>query len=274
MADMGGAWATAIVSLGTGIANFIQQQEANNIARDEYNLATDEYNLNLAKEKKSANDSLRSIDREISSMQMSILGNQIEKEAALIQVKSYDKWLENYDTMYNQQMASRQVQTDQLKASGQESYENFINAIGSQNAQAGFTGRLGGVGTSQGAVTQAIDKKLVDYVGEDRQLDANGGIYGRQLTAANMETQQLQKDLQFQKDEITGNRSISSRSADQLQESIFNTQTAIYSAEESRHELEDWIDENLEGKEKVEKREEEDTSEADYYINKAKSKIG
>jgi hypothetical protein len=63
-----------------------------------------------------------------------------------------------------------------------------------------------GPGTSSAHVTGYIDKKLVEYVGEDRTLDEHGGLFGSQLTAANMEMQQLKANLERQRMDVLGNK--------------------------------------------------------------------
>jgi hypothetical protein len=124
----------------------------------------------------------------------------IAENNAQNEIDSYDRWLGNYEGLYAQEVQSKQTQTDQLTASGKEAYQNFLNAIGYADALAGATGRAG-AGTSQASAAKALDKKLVDYAGEDRTLDADGGLYGSQLTAANMEMDQLKKGLETQRQE-------------------------------------------------------------------------
>jgi hypothetical protein len=131
--------------------------------------------------------------------------SQIAANNAYNQVAQYDRWLANYEDMYAQQVQSKQAQTDALVASGKETYENYLNAIGYADAVAGATGRVG-AGTSASHVTGMIDRKLVEYVGEDRKLDAHGGLFGSQLTAANMEMQQLKAQLEMQKQNVLGDR--------------------------------------------------------------------
>jgi hypothetical protein len=149
---------------------------------------------------------VRDDEKDIADMKGSLAGYDIEIASSEAQVDSYDKWLANYSDMYKQQMTANQAEIESFKASGLESYENFMNAIGEQDAVSGATGRAGGAGLSQGAVTKKIDEKLVDYVGEDRTLDNSGGLYGTQLTAAEMGRQQLDKDLDFQLYEAAQNR--------------------------------------------------------------------
>jgi len=127
------------------------------------------------------------------------------------QIISYDQWLSNYGSQYAQEVQSKQAQTDALNASGRETYENFLNAIGYADAAAGASGRVG-AGTSQAHTTSMIDRKLVDYVGADRTLDATGGLFGSQLTAANMEMGQLKADLQLQKQQVETDRRIAEQS--------------------------------------------------------------
>jgi hypothetical protein len=134
-----------------------------------------------------------------------VANRQAHVNSANNEVAQYDRWLDNYGDMYAQQVQSKQAQTDTLVASGKETYENFLNAIGYADAAAGASGRVG-AGTSASHVTSMLDRKLVDYVGEDRTLDEHGGLFGSQLTAANMEMGQLKANLQRQRMDVLGNK--------------------------------------------------------------------
>jgi hypothetical protein len=142
------------------------------------------------------------------------------------QVDSYDKWLGNYQNQYNQQTASKNAQTEALKASGLEAYRNFTDAIGYSDALAGASGRVGG-GTSAGAVTKGLDTQLVNYVGEDRTLDSYGGLFGAQLGAANLELAQMKTDLEYQKYEAEQNRNIAFQSIEHFENAKIRTRNAI-----------------------------------------------
>jgi hypothetical protein len=149
--------------------------------------------------------------KDIAQLEGQLADYDISITEARAQADSYDKWLGNYQNQYDQQVASKNAQTEALKASGQEAYENFMNAIGYSDALAGATGRIGG-GTSAGAATKAVDTQLVSYVGEDRTLDSYGGLFGAQLGAANLETAQMIEDLKLQKYEAEQNRDIAFQS--------------------------------------------------------------
>ena len=177
--------------------------------------------------KKAANNQLAyQKQKDYTQMQGQIAEYQLGIEESRAQVDSYDKWLGNYQNMYDQQMASRNAQTEALKASGQEAYENFMNAIGYSDALAGASGRVGG-NTSAGAATQAIDRRLVNYTGEDRSLSGYDGLFGAQLQAANLETDQIRKDLEFQLFETRQNRDLAEKSIEHYENAIERTQSAM-----------------------------------------------
>jgi hypothetical protein len=134
-----------------------------------------------------------------------VANRQATVNSANNEVAQYDRWLANYGDMYAQQVQSKQAQIDTLVAGGKETYENFLNAIGYADAAAGASGRVG-AGTSSSHVTGMLDQKLVDYVGEDRTLDEHGGLFGSQLTAANMEMGQLKANLERQRMDVLGNK--------------------------------------------------------------------
>jgi hypothetical protein len=184
------------------------------------------------------------MDLQIGSMLSEGLQHELDAESAAAKIANYDAWLDNWGGQYAQEVASKQAQTEALKYSGRESYENFLNAIGYADAAAGATGRIG-AGTSQAAVTGLIDTKLVEYAGEDRTLDEEGGLFGAQLKAAYMETEQLKNDLKFQYEEMSANRELETRSLDIYKAAIEQNKKNIEGATKSRNELEGFIYENF-----------------------------
>jgi hypothetical protein len=224
-------------------ANIIAQQQAN-IAQQNLELSKQQLELSKQNSYVSGQATLLNYDKAIADMEAAKSLYGIEIRNAESQIESYDMWLGNYGAQYAQEVASKQAQTDQLQASGQEAYENFLNAIGYSDAQAGATGRVG-AGTSQSVVTGGIDRKLVDYVGSDRTLDAYGGLYGAQLTAANLEMEQLKIDLGFLKYEIEKHRSLTLESVSDYQRAIELTDQSIASSNAARNELEQFIEKNF-----------------------------
>jgi hypothetical protein len=228
-----GAGAAAI---GVGL-NAKQGKEANKTAQEQ--LALDEKNSYL-----NGQNTIRDIEKTIADLEGAKIQYGIDIRDAQSQVDSYDKWLGNYSSQYAQEVQSKQAQTDSLMASGKETYENFLNAIGYADAMAGATGRVG-AGTSQAATTGMLDRKLVDYVGEDRTLDANGGLFGSQLTAANMEMDQLKIDLEFQRQEMAANRDIAFASISDWQQAMDLTQGSIDKSTAAKNDLQDFINRNF-----------------------------
>jgi hypothetical protein len=218
--------------------------EANRIANDQLNLARDQFELEKKNTALSAIDTLRTYDKEIAQMQGDYAQLGIDIRDTQSQITSYDKWLSNYSAQYAQEVQSKQAQTDALMASGKEAYDSFLNAIGYSDALAGAAGRVG-AGTSQALTTGALDRKLVEYVGADRTLDAAGGLFGSQLTAANMEMGQLKVDLGFQQQEAVMNRSNLQQSLGELQTAKSTTETSIRNAKASQNSLAAFIQQNF-----------------------------
>jgi hypothetical protein len=188
--------------LGLGIASYFEQKDQ----------AQKQFNYNKVKDLTQMNG------------QMAEYALGIEESQA--QIASYDQWLGGYQSTYDAQMAAQNAQTSALKASGQDAYNNFINAIGYSDALAGASGRVGG-DTSAGAVTQAADRKLVEYVGEDRTLDGYGGLFGEQLQLANIQTDQARQDLELQRSEVEQNKDISKRAIKKYRSAITRTSEAF-----------------------------------------------
>jgi hypothetical protein len=242
--DGGGSYAEAAVALAQLLSSTIIGNEANKISNKELTVSKNQFELSQKEAGLNAVETLRTYDKDIAQLKGDYAQLGIDIRDTQTQITSYDKWLSNYSAQYAQEVQSKQAQTDALKASGKESYDAFINAIGSQDALAGASGRKGG-GTSAGAVTQGIDQKLVEYVGADRSLDENGGLFGSQLTAANMEMGQLKVDLGFQYQEATMNRSNVAQSLGDLQSAQATTKTSILNAQSSQNSLAQFISKNF-----------------------------
>jgi len=227
----------AAAAIVPAVISGIQGMNANKTAEKQYE-------LNNASATISAKGAIIDYEKNIADLEGSKIQYGIDIRDAQSQVDSYDKWLANYGAQYAQEVQSKQAQTDALMASGKESYENFLNAIGYADAMAGATGRVG-AGTSQSHTTGMLDRKLVDYVGADRTLDANGGLFGSQLTAANMEMEQLKVDLDFQRQEMAANRELTQASIADWQKAISLTDQSIAGSKAAKNELEAFVAQNF-----------------------------
>jgi len=232
---------SAVVGAGAAVAGAItgaKQGEQNiNIQQNQLDIQTKNSYLNGL-------NSVRDYEKSIADMEGAKIQYGIDIRDATSQIESYDKWLGNYNAQYAQEVQSKQAQTDSLMASGKETYENFLNAIGYADAMAGATGRVG-AGTSQAMTTGMMDKKLVEYVGDDRRLDANGGLFGSQFTAANMEMEQLKVDLDFQRQEMQKNREITQSTIADWQQAITLTDQSIRNSTAAKNDLQAFIDQNF-----------------------------
>jgi hypothetical protein len=238
----------AVVGVGVGIAGTVinakQGQKANEVAQQQTNISQQQLEIQTKNSYLNGLNSVRDYEKSIADLEASKIQYGIDIRDAQSQVDSYDKWLQNYSSQYAQEVGSKQAQTDQLQASGKEAYENFLNAIGYSDALAGATGRVG-ANTSQALTTGALDRKLVEYVGEDRTLDATGGLYGSQLTAANLEMEQLKVDLEFQRYEMEQNRANSLSTIADYQRAISLTNQSIANSKAAKSDLEQFIEQNF-----------------------------
>ena len=231
------AGVSALAGVGGAIVSGVQGKKANDNAQAQQDLAMKNSYL-------SGQNTIRDYEKSIADLESSKIQYGIDIRDAQSQIDSYDKWLANYSDQYTQEVQSKQSQTDQFMASGKETYENFLNAIGYSDAMAGATGRVG-AGTSQAHTTTMFDRKLVDYVGADRILDANGGLYGSQLSAQNMEMDQLKLDLDFQRQEMETNRNLALSSIDDWQQAINMTDQSIAKSTTAKNDLQSFIDLNF-----------------------------
>ncbi|MDR0586200.1 MAG: hypothetical protein LBG26_03070 [Treponema sp.] len=244
-----------VAGVGVGIAGLVtgtqQAKKANktaqqqtDIAQQQTDISREQLDIQTKNSYLSGLNSIRDYEKSIADLEAANIQYGIDIRDAASQVDSYDKWLANYGGQYAQETAGKQAQTDQLMASGKESYENFLNAIGYSDALAGAAGRKGG-NTSQGKSTGALDQKLVDYVGADRTLDANGGLYGSQLTAANLEMEQLKVDLDFQRQEMEANRANTLSTIADYQKAIELTDQSIANSMVAKDDLQYFIEQNF-----------------------------
>ncbi|MDR2729518.1 MAG: hypothetical protein LBB81_01305 [Treponema sp.] len=238
----------AVVGAGAAVAGTVinakQGAKQNEVAQQQQNISQQQLNIQTQNSYLNGLNMVRDYEKSIADMEGTKIQYGIDIRDAQSQVDSYDKWLGNYNNQYAQEVQSKQAQTDQLMASGKETYENFLNAIGYADAAAGATGRIG-AGTSQAKTTGMIDQKLVDYVGADRMLDANGGLFGSQLTAANMEMEQLKVDLEFQRHEMASNRELFQTSISDWQRAIELTDQSINNSTAAKNDLQQFIDQNF-----------------------------
>ena len=244
-------WITAgaaVVGAGAavfGAINSAQQgKKANDVAQAQQNISQSQLDLQTQNSYLNGLNTVRDYEKTIADLEGAKIQYGIDIRDATSQIDSYDKWLANYGAQYAQEVQSKQAQTDSLVASGKETYENFLNAIGYADAMAGTTGRVG-ARTSQAATTGMLDHKLVDYVGDDRRLDANGGLFGSQLTAANMEMDQLKVDLDFQRQEMEVNRELTQSTIADWQQAITLTDQSIKNSTAAKNDLQRFIDQNF-----------------------------
>jgi len=226
-----------LLGLGFNVAGLTMSSKQNDInnqfSKEQLKLQKESMGLQIIGLRHDLNKGIQGMRNEIDQY-------GIEIQAANSMIDGYDKWLTNFSDMRAQQVQSKQAQTNALMASGKETYNNFLNAIGYSDALAGATGRVG-AGTSAALTTQAIDQQLVDYVGQDRILDANGGLFGSQLTAANMEMDQLKMDLYWQNLEAYENRKILESSIGNWENAIARTEESIFQSEQVGRELEKYL---------------------------------
>jgi hypothetical protein len=237
-----------VVAAGAAIAGAVtsgvQGAQANSAAQSQNDIARAQLHIQTQNSYLNGLNTVRDYEKSIADLEGAKIQYGIDIRDATSQVQSYDKWLANYGSQYAQEVQSKQAQTDALTASGKETYENFLNAIGYADAMAGATGRVG-AGTSQARTTGMLDQKLVDYVGADRKLDANGGLFGSQLTAANMEMGQLKVDLEFQRQEMAANRELAQASIADWQQAIRLTDQSIANSTAAKNDLQQFIDQNF-----------------------------
>jgi hypothetical protein len=239
-----------VIGAGAAIAGTVisatQGAQSNSAAQQNVDISREELDINTKNSYLNGLNSVRDYEKSIADLEGAKIQYGIDIRDSQSQVMSYDMWLANYGNQYAQEVASKQAQTEQLKASGKETYENFLNAIGYADAQAGATGRIGG-NTSQGKTTGMLDRKLVEYVGADRTLDARGGLYGVQLSAADMEMEQLKVDLDFQRQEMEMNRTNTAATIADYQRAIELTDQSIANSTAAKNDLQQFIERNFGG---------------------------
>jgi multidrug efflux pump subunit AcrA (membrane-fusion protein) len=157
------------------------------------------------------------------------------------QISSYQGWLDNYAGMYAAETTSAQAQIAELDLSGKQQYQNLMNTLGYADAVAGASGRVG-AGSSMAAAGGAARQSVVDYAGADMVLDKNGGLFGLQRTAAELNYGQLQIDLENQRAEALGQIDILRQSLDITDEAYDAYTQSIAEAQSTRSEFQKFLD--------------------------------
>jgi hypothetical protein len=104
---------------------------------------------------------------------------------------SYQKWLDNYGSLYENE-------TKSYEYAGRQQFDELMAGLGYADALAGATGRAA-AGTSMAAVGQSMKQKVVGFAGDDMTLDRNGGIYGMnyERLVYELENQRLENQMQM-----------------------------------------------------------------------------
>jgi predicted nucleic acid-binding Zn-ribbon protein len=205
------------------------EQKQARAAEKQADISQEQLNLQKRQQREDNKAVLREYERDLYDIDSQIAQFGIDLKELQSQQTSYSDWLAGYQDMYDLQTNAKNAEIAAFKSAGQESFENFMNAIGYADASAAARG-LVGAGTSAAAVGSDLDRKLVDYVGEDRTLDGNGGLYGTQLKVQEDSLAQLQSDLASQEKEMRGN-------LENVASAITTTNTAITTAKTQKTDI-------------------------------------
>lgn len=211
----------------------MSKDDAESIARE--NLALQKQQLQL-----SGRGALIDADASIASMTGQIEQYEIDMLDYGQQIKSYDQWLANYDNLYRMNTLAKDAEIAQFQQSGLESYESFMNAIGTQESDAAMTGRIG-AGTSSAAAAGQLDRNLVTNFGADRSLEGTDGIYGMQSEVQTLEKADLELDLANQKESMTGQKDVAEQAVERTGDAISEAQKNKKSAQAERARLQQFV---------------------------------
>jgi hypothetical protein len=181
------------------------------------------------------------IDSDIADIKNQQRQLEIDKMDYGAQINSYQSWLDNYADMYAAETTSAQAQIAELDASGKQQYQNLLNTLGYADAVAGATGRVS-AGSSMAAAGGAARQSVVDYAGADMRLDKNGGLFGLQRTAADLNYAQLQLDLENQRVEALGQMDILKTSLKITDEAYAGYTNSITKAREAKSKFDAFLD--------------------------------
>jgi hypothetical protein len=244
MSDGGGSYANAAVSAANLAASIYFGNKNLEITEDQYQLQKSSYELDRQNTYLNTLSTVYQFDKDIEALKGDKAQAEIDIRDTKTQIDSYQKWLDNYNDMYDAETTSAQAQIKELESSGKQAYEGLMEAIGYNDALAGATGRVG-TNTSTAKIGSFAKEQLTDYVGTDLTLDANGGLYGLQKSAADKNYGQLLVDLDFQKQEKEVQKTILGESLATLSASQDTISQSITDAETRKGELQAWVDENF-----------------------------
>jgi multidrug efflux pump subunit AcrA (membrane-fusion protein) len=201
-----------IITASIGVAGLInsidQGEHADDNAAAALQIARDEAEL-------SARSSLLDYKDVLTNQQAKLATLKDTQRQTSFNISSYQNFLDRYADYFTAETTAAQAQIAGTEAAGKAQYDQLMEALGYADAQAGATGRVA-AGSSQAAVTGKVKENVTDFVGQDMTLDANGGLYGLQITAQNMAYDQLVMDLGGMRTEYAGQIDIWQESLDRL----------------------------------------------------------
>lgn len=105
---------------------------------------------------------------------LQIKNNRLQLKQTNANIGAYDQALSRYDTQYAAGLRN-------LQSQGRSQYYSLMEQYGGVNVSNAARGQGGGSGSAS-LIAQMAKNQVIDYVGEDMKLDANGGTYGYSLT--------------------------------------------------------------------------------------------
>ncbi len=105
---------------------------------------------------------------------LQVKNNRLQLKQTGSNISAYDQALSRYDTQYAAGLKN-------LQSQGRSQYYSLMEQFGGVNVANAARGQMGGSGSAS-LIAQMAKNQVIDYVGEDMKLDANGGTYGYSLT--------------------------------------------------------------------------------------------
>jgi hypothetical protein len=202
MADGGGSYANAAVNAAAFAASIYFGNKNLEIAEDQYQLQKSSYELDRQNTYLDTLNTIYGFDKDIEVLKGDKAQIDIDIRDTQTQIGSYEKWLSNYQAMYDAETGSAQAQIAELnystekaynglmdsiaenEYSGKQTYQSLVESLGYVDAVTGATGRVG-ANTSMAQVGLRAKENITDFVGSDMTLDETGGIYGQRISSIN-----------------------------------------------------------------------------------------
>lgn len=161
--------------------------------------------------------SLSDAEAQASGLQGTIRSNRLQLKQTGANISAYNQAQSRLQTQFNYGLAA-------MKSQGRAQLNNLMAAYGNSSVASAARGHSGG---SSALIEQMAKASVVEYVGADMRLDAQGGLYGYSLADYFLDSLASHKEIQ-------GNKEIQEESFDIYYETMKQNMENLEKAEQNK----------------------------------------